>query len=113
MSTVDTTLNLEGELRERDLFELGEKLVRLMYRGSRRVVVDFSEVSHLDFRGLRPLEKQLEWIRKEGGDVKFCGLSSYLRAILRAAGTHAAFECYEHEAAARAAFVRASVVQTH
>lgn len=109
MNSVDTTLNLEGELQERGLFELGELLVRLSLRGSRRVVVDFSEVSHLDYRGVKPLLRKVERFRDAGGDVKLAGLSPYLKAILRAAGAHAALEVYASIPEAWASFEREPV----
>jgi anti-anti-sigma factor len=104
MRTVDATLNLEGELRERELFELGEQLVRLAARGYRRVVVDLSEVSHVNFKGVRPLMMKVERVREMGGDVKLCGLTPYLQAILRASGAHGLLEWYGSEAQARASF---------
>lgn len=102
----DTTLNLEGELRERELFELGEKLVRMLYLGVRRVVVDLSEVTHLNFRGVRPLVQKVMQFREAGGEVKLCSVSPYLQAILRASGAANMFECHPDEPRARASFAR-------
>jgi anti-anti-sigma factor len=101
------TLLLEGELSADDLAQVGEELGRRMQRGLRQVVLDFSEVSHLDYRGVRPLMARAESFRRTGGDVKLSGLSPYLAAILRAAGAHDAFECYPHMNDARAAFALA------
>lgn len=101
------TLLLEGELSVEELTQVCEELGRRMQRGLRQVVLDFSEVSHLDYRGVRPLMARTESIRRTGGDVKLSGLSPYLAAIFRAAGAHDAFECYPHMHDARAAFALA------
>ena len=98
------TLLLEGELSVEELTQVCEELGRRMQRGLRQVVLDFSEVSHLDYRGVRPLMARTESIRRTGGDVKLSGLSPYLAAIFRAAGAHDAFELYPHMNDARAAF---------
>jgi anti-anti-sigma factor len=101
------TLMLEGELTSEDMAQVCEELARRMQRGLRHVVLDFSEVSHLDYRGVRPLMARTELVRRAGGDVKLSGLSPYLAAIFRAAGAHDAFESYPHMHDARAAFALA------
>jgi anti-sigma B factor antagonist len=101
------TLMLEGELLERDLVQVCEDLGARMQRGLRNAVLDFSDVSHLDYRGVKPLLARAEAFRKAGGDIKLSGLSPYLAAILRAAGAHDCFELYPHMNDARAAFALA------
>ncbi|WP_044198548.1 STAS domain-containing protein [Hyalangium minutum] len=98
------TLMLEGELAEAELLQVCEELSRRLHRGVRQVVVDFAEVAHLDYRGVRPLMARAEGFRRAGGDVKLSGLSPYLAAIFRAAGAHDRFEMYPHMNDARAAF---------
>jgi len=98
------TLLLEGELGERELLQVCEELARRLQRGVRQVVIDFGEVAHLDYRGVRPLMARAEGFRRAGGDVKLSGLSPYLAAIFRAAGAHDRFEMYPHMNDARAAF---------
>ncbi|MCY1020903.1 STAS domain-containing protein [Pyxidicoccus sp. MSG2] len=101
------TLMLEGELSEQDLLQLCEDLTRKMQRGVRQVVLDFADVGHLNYRGVKPLMARAEAFRRTGGDLKLSGLSPYLAAIFRAAGAHDAFEIYPHMNDARAAFALA------
>ncbi|MCP3098987.1 STAS domain-containing protein [Myxococcus sp. K15C18031901] len=101
------TLMLEGELSEQDLLELCDDLTRRMQRGLRQVVVDLSDVGHLNYKGVRPLMARAEAFRRTGGDLKLSGLSPYLAAIFRAAGAHDAFEIYPHMNDARASFALA------
>ncbi len=101
------TLMLEGELSEQDLLQLCEELTRKMQRGVRQVVLDFGDVGHLNYRGVKPLMARAEAFRRTGGDLKLSGLSPYLAAIFRAAGAHDRFEMYPHMNDARAAFALA------
>jgi anti-sigma B factor antagonist len=103
------TLSAEGELGARELIQIGEELYRLAHRGNYNVVLDFSEVTHLDYRGVRPLVSRTELFRQSGGDIKLCGLSPYLKAIFRAAGARDAFEDFATAEQARLAFSRPSV----
>lgn len=98
------TLFLEGELSREQLHEVGETLFRLVHRGHRQVVVDLSEVGHLDYRGLQPLVQRAPLLRAAGGDIKLCGASPYVAAILRVAGAWQELECYPNRASALTAF---------
>lgn len=100
------TVRLEGELTLDELRRVGEEVFRLATRGLRNVVLDFTQVSHLDYRGLRPLVARAEMLRAAGGNVVACGLSGYLVHIFRAAGAHEAFEFYADPDNARASFAR-------
>ncbi|MCP3145046.1 STAS domain-containing protein [Pyxidicoccus xibeiensis] len=101
------TLMLEGELGEQDLLQLCDELTRKLHRGVRQVVLDFGDVGHLNYRGVKPLMARAEAFRRTGGDLKLSGLSPYLAAIFRAAGAHDTFEIYPHMNDARAAFALA------
>jgi anti-anti-sigma regulatory factor len=60
------TLMLEGEMGTEELAQVSEELFRRLQRGLRQVVLDFSEVPHLDYRGVRPLMGRVEsWPRAE------------------------------------------------
>src|SRR4051794_23796572 len=78
-----TTMILEGEIGRDELPDLGAMLFRIAARGVTRVIIDFSGVTHFDFRGVKPLLQRAELFREAGGDLKLSGLSSYLHAIFR------------------------------
>ena len=101
------TIVLEGELPLDELIRIGEELQQFARRGLHHVVLDFSEVSHLDYRGLRPLVARAEQFRRAGGEIKVSGLSSYLTYIFRAAGVHDAFQFFADPENARASFAEA------
>jgi anti-anti-sigma factor len=98
------TMVLEGEICERELSQVMQMLFRITHRGVSRVVLDLSEVSHFDYRGVRPLKARAELFREAGGDLKLCGLSPYLMAIFRSAGAHDAFDYFDEPHGARDAF---------
>lgn len=98
------TLVLEGELGLEDLRRVGQELFRVASRGRHQVVLDLSQVSHLDYRGLRPLVTRADLLRRAGGDVRVSGVSGYLFHIFRAAGAHDAFLFFADPANARASF---------
>jgi anti-sigma B factor antagonist len=98
-----TTLGLRGELDQLALAELGDRLLRLLDQSCVWVLLDFSAVEHLDYRGVPQLVARAEAFRRAGGDLKVCGLSPYLQAVLRAGGAHGAFEVFHDASDARAA----------
>ncbi len=98
-----TTLGLRGELDQAALAELGDRLVRLYDQACVWVLLDFSAVEHLDYRGEPALVARADAFRRAGGDLKVCGLSPYVQAVLRAGGAHGAFEVFRDAGEARAA----------
>jgi len=101
------TLALEGEIGVKEYDEIAEQLFRFSSRGVRRVVIDFSDVSHVDYRVVRPMMLRASGLRHLGGDVKLCGLSPYIHAIFRSAGANDAFDYYAEAVDAVASFERA------
>jgi anti-sigma B factor antagonist len=98
-----TTLGLRGELDQAALAELGDRLIRLLDQSCVWVLLDFTAVEHLDYRGVDALAARAESFRRAGGDLKVCGLSPYLQAVLRAGGANGAFEVFRDPKDARAA----------
>ncbi len=98
------TLFLEGELGLDELRRIGEELFRVCARGQRQVVLDLSQVNHIDYRGIAPLVARAQLFRSAGGDVRVSGVSGYLFHIFRAAGAHDAFLFFADPDNARASF---------
>ena len=101
------TIALDGEIGLREYDQIADQLFRFSSRGVLRVVLDLSDVGHLDYRIVRPLMLRAAGLRHLGGDLKLCGLSPYLYAIFRSAGAADAFDCYAHAVDAVQAFERA------
>jgi anti-sigma B factor antagonist len=102
-----TTLGLRGELDHAALAELGDRLIRLFDKSCVWVLLDFSAVTHVDYRGVPALVARAEAFRRAGGDLKVCSLSRYLQAVLRAGGAEGAFDVFRDATDARAAMTSA------
>jgi anti-anti-sigma factor len=105
------TMVLEGEIGLDEMNDVTAMLLRLSKGGVARVVIDFSEVGHFDYRGVRPLMRHADAFRERGGDLRLAGLSPYLHAIFRSAGAHEAFDYFADVADARRSFERAVLTQ--
>lgn len=104
-----TTISLEGEVGAESFPAIHTLLFELAQKGVRNVVIDFSEVSHFDFRGVKPLCRRAEAFRGVGGDIKLCGMSPYISAIFRSAGAWDGFDYFVSPTEAVAAFEQRSV----
>jgi anti-sigma B factor antagonist len=100
------TLYLEGEISQTEWADISAQLFRYANRRVRHVVIDFTDVSHLDYRIVRPLIARADSFRAVGGDVKLSGLSPYLFAIFKSAGAHDAFDTFASAPEAAASFRR-------
>jgi anti-sigma B factor antagonist len=106
LSNKPMTMVLEGEIGKDELPDLGAMLFRIAARGVTKVVIDFTGVTHFDFRGVKPLIERAELFREAGGDLKLSGLSAYLHAIFRSGGGAGAFDLFASRRDAEAAFDR-------
>lgn len=96
----------EGELDEEAVTAVGDEIVGLACAGKQNMVLDLSGAFHVDYRAVRLLAARAAFLRKTGGDLKLCGLSPYLAAIVRASGLYDTFEIYDDAEAAAAAFAK-------
>ncbi len=100
------TMVLEGELDRADVQDITYMLARKALEGSIEIVIDFSDVTHFDYRGVQPLVRRAEEIRAQGGDLKLAGMSPYLHAIFRSAGAHDSFDYFSQSDEAVRSFDR-------
>ena len=100
------TMVLEGQLDRAEAADIVDMLARLSEDGVHEVVIDFTDVTHFDYRGVRPLVRRAETLRELGGDIKLAGLSPYIHAIFRSAGAHDAFDYFAQADQARQSFER-------
>ncbi len=100
------TMVLEGELDRRDVQDITDMLARKNLEGTVEIVIDFSDVTHFDYRGVKSLVARAEAMRAQGGDLKLSGLSPYLHAIFRSAGAHDSFDYFSQSGDAVRSFDR-------
>lgn len=100
------TMVLDGELDRAEAADVVQMLGRLAQDGVIEVVIDFSGVTHFDYRAVKPLVARAEAMRVLGGDLKLAGLSPYLHAIFRSAGAHDSFDYFAQATDAARSFER-------
>ena len=100
------TMVLEGELDRADVQDITDMLARKTLEGVVEVVIDFEDVTHFDYRGVKPLVRRAETLRELGGDIKLSGMSPYLHAIFRSAGAHDSFDYFSQSEEAVRSFER-------
>ena len=100
------TMVLECELDRADVQDIDDMLARKTLEGVVELVMDFSDVSHFDYRGVTSLVKRAEALRELGGDLKLSGLSPYLHANFRSVGAHDSFDYFSHSVDAARSFER-------
>lgn len=88
------TMVLEGEITGVEMGDIAEMIFALSADGVTQLVIDMTDVSHFDFRGVKPLLRRAEVFRELGGDIKLAGLSPYVHAIFRSAGANDAFDYF-------------------
>lgn len=98
-------IRCDGEMGDLELATICEEMFRLNSKGFPNVVLDLSNVSHLDYRGLPGLLRCTRALRASGGDLKLSGMSGYLATIIRATGFEDSFESYDSVSEAKRAFV--------
>lgn len=79
-------VRLRGWIDARAARRLERTLDELAGRGVVHVLLDCAQVSHLDYRLVPGLVRALERFETHAGGVVVCGLSRYLRDLVRLAG---------------------------
>lgn len=73
---------------------LAQALDDLALRGVGQVLVDCGELRHIDFRQVPALVDALDRFEARAGGVVVCGLSRYLRDLIRLAGCESRLRCW-------------------
>ena len=80
---------------EGNIAKLEQEMKGAFQGGSTQILVDCSEVSHIDSKGLEFLLDSIEEAQKRGGNVKLCNLNQICRDILLATRLNSVFEIYD------------------
>lgn len=84
--------------------DLRKVLENLLTEKVNKVVVNFSEVSHINSTAVGTLVGIAKRLRQTGGDLKLCNLASTLTRTFNLIGASSVVEIYETEKSAVAAF---------
>ncbi len=87
-------LALRGWLDDIAVRRLEEALEDIAARGAGQLLLDCSQLRHIDYRMVPSLVAALERFESRAGGYVLCGLSHYLRDLFRLAGCDRALRCW-------------------
>lgn len=87
-----TVLHMAGSMGARDFSRLHQHLAGLLISRRTRIVLDFSDVDHVDYQDAARLASEFEFVHSHRGELTVVGLSPYVRNILLLAGLHGVLE---------------------
>lgn len=87
-------LALRGWLDDIAVRRLEEALDDIASRGATQLLLDCSQLRHIDYRLVPALVAALERFETRAGGFVLCGLSHYLRDLFRLAGCDRALRCW-------------------
>ena len=100
-----TVLDLKGRVRISGGTTALHKSIRcLVGEGKTRILLDLSQVTHIDSSGLGELIASRVTVSNRGGEMKLSHLTERMREILTMANVSTVFDIYENEQEAVASF---------
>ena len=87
-------LQLRGWMDRVATQRLGTALDDLAQRGASQLLLDCSQLRHVDYRVLPELVGALSRFESRAGGFVVCGLSHYLRDLFRLAGCESRLRCW-------------------
>ncbi len=97
-------IDVKTDLSSYAASDLRKVLEDLLMEKVNKVVVNFSEVNHINSTAVGTLVGIAKRLRQNGGDLKLCNLASPLTRTFNLIGASSVVEIYESEKSAIAAF---------
>ena len=102
-----TVLDLKGRIRLTDRTRGLHKSIRsLVEKGKTRILLNLSQVTHIDASGLDELVASCVTAGNQGGEIKLLHPTEQVREVLKTANLSALFDIYDNEYDAIAGFNR-------
>jgi anti-sigma B factor antagonist len=102
-----TVLDLKGRLRSTGRVRGLHKSIRsLVEEGKTRILLNLSQVTHIDSSGLDELVASCVTAGNQGGEIKLLHLTEEMREVITTANLSALFDMYNNEYDAIASFKR-------
>lgn len=102
-----TVLDLKGRIRITDGTRGLHKAIRcLVDEGKTRILLNLSQVTHIDSSGSDELVASRVTVSNKGGEIKLLHLTEQFRKVLTTANLSAVFDIYNDEHDAIASFKR-------
>lgn len=97
-------IDVKTDLSSYAASDLRKVLEDLLLEKVNKIVVNFSEVNHINSTAVGTLVGIAKRLRQNGGDLKLCNLASTLTRTFNLIGASSVVEIYESEKSAIAAF---------
>lgn len=97
-------IDVKTDLSSYAASDLRKVLEHLLMEKVNKVIVNFSEVNHINSTAVGTLVGIAKRLRQNGGDLKLCNLASTLTRTFNLIGASSVVEIYESEKSAIAAF---------
>jgi anti-anti-sigma factor len=91
-------LEVRGWLDAKAVGSLGRTFDGLADRGVEQLLLDCTQVRHIDYRTVPALIAALARFERHAGGVVLCGMSRYLRDVIRVAGDEQRLRCWPSSA---------------
>ena len=102
-----TVLDLKGRIRSTGRTNGLHKSIRcLVEEGKTRILLNLSQVTHIDSSGLDELVSSRVTVSNKGGEIKLLHLTEQMREVITMANLSALFDIYNDEFDAIASFKR-------
>jgi len=102
-----TVLDLKGRIRSTGRTRGLHKSIRyLVEEGETRILLNLSQVTHIDSSGLDELVASRVTVSNKGGEIKLLHLTEQMREVITTANLSAVFDSYNDEYDAIASFKR-------
>ena len=102
-----TVLDLKGRIRITGRARGLHKSIRnLVEEGKTRILLNLSQVTHIDSSGLDELVSSRVTVSNKGGEIKLLHLTEQMREVITTANLSALFDIYNDEYDAIASFKR-------
>ena len=100
-----TMLDLRGRIRITGRARgLHHSIHNLIEEGKTRILLNLSQVTHIDSSGLDELVASCVTVRNQGGEIKLLHLTEQMREVITTANLSALFDIYNNEYDAIAGF---------
>ncbi|HET8670097.1 MAG TPA: STAS domain-containing protein [Candidatus Saccharimonadales bacterium] len=102
-----TVLDLKGRIRTTGrTIGLHKSIRRLVEEGKTRILLNLSQVTHIDSSGLDELVSSCVTVGIKRGEIKLLHLTEQIREVITTANLSAVFDIYNNEYDAIASFKR-------
>ena len=102
-----TVLDLKGRIRTTGRVRgLHKSILCLVEEGKTRILLNLSEVTHIDSSGLDELVESRVTVSNKGGEIKLLHLPEQMREVITTANLSGVFDIYSDEYDAIASFKR-------